>query len=88
MASRVLEDPVLRVGKLDAKRDFLDVRDLVSAYVTAMAAAKLTVEGSLMITASGEAHRIGDVLESLRKKCEGRRQGGGRTSRASHSKWG
>ena len=48
MASRVLEDPVLRVGKLDAKRDFLDVRDLVSAYVTAMAAAKLTVEGSSM----------------------------------------
>jgi GDP-4-dehydro-6-deoxy-D-mannose reductase len=40
MASRVLEDPVLRVGKVDAKRDFLDVRDLVSAYVTAMAATK------------------------------------------------
>ncbi len=66
---RGLKDPVLRVGNLDAKRDFLDMRDVVSAYVKAMAAANLN-DGVVLNIASGEARRIGDVLETLLKKAK------------------
>ncbi len=66
---RGLKDPVLRVGNLDAKRDFLDVRDVVSAYVKAMEAENLN-DGAVLNIASGEARPIGDVLESLLKKAK------------------
>ena len=57
--------PVLRVGNLEAKRDFIDVRDVVDAYCRLIALAgqpnRLTVN-----IASGKAVMIGDILESLR----------------------
>jgi len=63
------QEPVLSVGNLDAKRDFLDVRDVASAYVKAMAAANLD-GGAVLNIASGEARRIGDILESLLKRAK------------------
>lgn len=62
-------EPVLHVGNLDAKRDFLDVRDVVAAYVEAMASERLE-SGAILNIASGEARRVGDVLESLLKKAK------------------
>jgi GDP-4-dehydro-6-deoxy-D-mannose reductase len=63
------QEPVLSVGNLDAKRDFLDVRDVASAYLKAMVAANLD-EGAVLDIASGEARRIGDILETLLKRAK------------------
>lgn len=57
-----LQEPVMRVGDLSAKRDFTDVRDVVRAY-------KLLIErgeaGEAYNIASGEARSIQDVLDIL-----------------------
>jgi GDP-4-dehydro-6-deoxy-D-mannose reductase len=57
-----LREPVLYVGNLEARRDITDVRDTVRAY-------RLIVErgvpGRPYNVCSGEAHRIGDLLEAL-----------------------
>lgn len=63
------EEPILRVGNLNSKRDFLDVRDVVSAYVEAMASEQLD-SGAVLNVASGEARRIGDILDSLLKRAQ------------------
>jgi GDP-4-dehydro-6-deoxy-D-mannose reductase len=63
------QEPVLRVGNLDAQRAFLDVRDVVSAYVEAMASEGLD-NGAVLNIASGEARRIGDILESLLMRAQ------------------
>ncbi|MDY7561389.1 GDP-mannose 4,6-dehydratase [Pseudomonas sp. CCC3.2] len=57
--------PVLKVGNLEASRDFLDVQDVCSAYL-----AVLTLAGSrdyprCMNIASGQPHKISDVLGLL-----------------------
>ncbi|MBK8455888.1 MAG: GDP-mannose 4,6-dehydratase [Phyllobacteriaceae bacterium] len=57
--------PVLRVGNLEAKRDFLDVRDVVSAYLTMVEQASAFEPGMALNVSSGTAIRIGDILESL-----------------------
>ena len=54
---------------LDAERDFLDVRDVAAAYVEAMTSEHLE-SGTILNIASGEAHRVGDILESLLKKAK------------------
>jgi GDP-4-dehydro-6-deoxy-D-mannose reductase len=55
-------EPVVLTGNLDARRDFLDVRDVVRAY-------RMLVEfgepGEVYNLASGVAHRIGDLLDRL-----------------------
>lgn len=55
-------DPVLPVGNLEARRDFLDVRDVVDAYARILAAAS---PPRLLNVASGRSVRIGDALEHL-----------------------
>ena len=55
-------EPVLRVGNLDARRDLTDVRDTVRAYEA------LALHGRPRRpynVCSGQAHRIGDILEML-----------------------
>jgi GDP-4-dehydro-6-deoxy-D-mannose reductase len=52
----------LRVGNLDAKRDLTDVRDVVAAYITLL---DLAAPGSVWNVCTGNAHRIGDLLEYL-----------------------
>ncbi|HEV7179489.1 MAG TPA: GDP-mannose 4,6-dehydratase [Candidatus Baltobacteraceae bacterium] len=55
-------DPVLLVGNLDARRDFLDVRDVVRAYV---ALARDGAAGEIYNVCSGSARSIRDVLREL-----------------------
>jgi GDP-4-dehydro-6-deoxy-D-mannose reductase len=55
-------DPVLYVGNLEAKRDFLDVRDVVLAYI-ALAANGLASE--IYNVCSGCAYPIRDALREL-----------------------
>lgn len=55
-------DPVMHVGNLDAKRDFLDVRDAAAAYV---ALAEHGRPGAVYNVCSGTAHPIRDVLREL-----------------------
>jgi GDP-4-dehydro-6-deoxy-D-mannose reductase len=55
-------EPVLRVGNLEAQRDFTDVRDIVRAY-------RLAVEkgepGDVYNLCSGKAHAIQEVVDIL-----------------------
>jgi GDP-4-dehydro-6-deoxy-D-mannose reductase len=55
-------EPVLRVGNLEAQRDFNDVRDVVVAYRLALA--KMP-SGAVFNVCSGRARRIDDVLRDL-----------------------
>jgi GDP-4-dehydro-6-deoxy-D-mannose reductase len=56
--------PELMVGNLDAYRDFLDVRDVVDAYALCLRHF-VQLKGQVLNIASGQATRIGDVLQSL-----------------------
>lgn len=55
-------EPVLRVGNLAARRDLLDVRDVVRAYVRL---AEAGVPGEAYNVASGEARSIAEAVEQL-----------------------
>jgi GDP-4-dehydro-6-deoxy-D-mannose reductase len=57
-----LQAPVLRVGNLEARRDFLDVRDVADAYVAALAQ---PAAGGVFNLASGRAESIGWILRHL-----------------------
>jgi GDP-4-dehydro-6-deoxy-D-mannose reductase len=57
-----LAPPVIRVGNLDAIRDFTDVRDRVRAYWLAVQHGR---PGEVYNIATGEGHKIRDVLERL-----------------------
>jgi len=55
--------PVLHVGNLEAQRDFLDVRDVVDAYIRL--AERRTPAGSVYNVARGEAVAIKEILRRL-----------------------
>ncbi len=57
-----LNEPVLKVGSLEARRDLTDVRDTVRAYRALM---ERGTTGRLYNVCSGKAHRIGDLLQYL-----------------------
>ncbi|MCX6545479.1 MAG: GDP-mannose 4,6-dehydratase [Acidobacteria bacterium] len=57
-----LTDPVIRVGNLDARRDFTDVRDTVRAYV---ALAERGQPGRIYNVCSGHARVMRDLLDGL-----------------------
>jgi len=56
------QEPVLRVGNLDVWRDFLDVRDVVRAYVLL---AERGEHGTAYNVCRGETFRIRDLLDGL-----------------------
>ncbi len=60
-----LQPPVLRVGNLDAMRDFLDVRDVVAAYAMAVAAPAKLTPGLILNIASGRPRSIRSILDGL-----------------------
>jgi GDP-4-dehydro-6-deoxy-D-mannose reductase len=58
-------EPVIRTGNLDARRDLLDVRDTVDAYVRLMGAG---TPGIVYNVASGIARSMREVLDGLLKR--------------------
>jgi GDP-4-dehydro-6-deoxy-D-mannose reductase len=60
-----LEPPVVRVGNLDARRDFLDVRDVVRAYCLLLDAEPASGNFHVVNVASGEAYVIQSLLDML-----------------------
>ena len=57
-----LQEPVMRVGNLSTSRDFTDVRDIVRAYHLAVTEGE---PGEVYNLASGQAHSIQDLLQTL-----------------------
>jgi GDP-4-dehydro-6-deoxy-D-mannose reductase len=60
-----LAPSVIRVGNLDAQRDFLDVRDVANAYALVMKNLERLESGTILNIASGIPRRISDILASL-----------------------
>ena len=58
-------EPVLKVGNLDAIRDFSDVRDIVRGYVSLM---KLGKPGEVYNIGSGKGYAIQELLDKLLKQ--------------------
>lgn len=58
-------EPVIRVGNLDASRDFLDVRDVARAYAAVMAEGSDAAPGEILNIASGVATPIQQILDML-----------------------
>lgn len=58
-------EPVLRVGNLEARRDFLHVTDVVAAYCQIIAAADQLSEVSIFNISSEQQLRIMDIVEKL-----------------------
>lgn len=56
------KDPVLKVGNLQAKRDFTDVRDIVRAYVLLMEKGE---SGEVYNIGSGTSYKIQEILDML-----------------------
>ena len=61
--------PTLKVGNLDARRDFTDVRDIARAYLLAIEMGK---PGEVYNIGSGKAPRLRDVLTALLKMSRAR----------------
>lgn len=55
-------EPVIRVGNLEAYRDFTDVRDIVHGYVMLMESGKI---GEVYNIGSGNAYRVQEILDIL-----------------------
>jgi GDP-4-dehydro-6-deoxy-D-mannose reductase len=60
-----LQAPIIKVGDLQAQRDFLDVRDVAHAYALALHNAHRLPRGVILNVASGIPRRIRDVLDAL-----------------------
>ncbi len=57
-----LQELVMRVGNLEAERDFTDVRDVVRAYTLLATCGEM---GQVYNVGSGQSHSIREVLETL-----------------------
>jgi GDP-4-dehydro-6-deoxy-D-mannose reductase len=62
---RGLREPIIKVGNLEAERDFLDVRDVVGAYLAGIAKSDNLPPDALFNVASGVPLRIRDILDKL-----------------------
>lgn len=57
-----LQPAEIRVGDLEVTRDFLDVRDVASAYLTLL---QRGITGSIYNVCSGQERRLADLLDTL-----------------------
>ncbi len=57
--------PRLAVGNLEARREFLDVRDVAEAYAGVIARSETLPSGTVLNVATGTPRRIADVLADL-----------------------
>lgn len=64
-----LQEPVIHVGNLEAQRDFLDVRDVVDAYLTA-AKSKEIHPGKRYNVSTGKPISIRYILDTLLESAE------------------
>ena len=60
-----LASPKLEVGNLGVERDFLDVRDVIDAYLRILAGAEALPRRAVLNVASGQPRRIGDLLDVM-----------------------
>ncbi len=60
-----LQEPTVRVGRLDGLRDFLDVRDVTAAYVAVIERSAELPANPILNIATGKGHSIGSVLAEL-----------------------
>ncbi|MCB0329152.1 MAG: GDP-mannose 4,6-dehydratase [Bdellovibrionales bacterium] len=60
-----LQEPVIQVGNLKAKRDFTDVRDIVAGYSALIAGNEHSWVGAEFNLCSGKAIAIEDILNKL-----------------------
>ena len=60
-----LAAPVIRVGNLDARRDFLDARDIANAYARVVSSTSDLAPNTIFNVASGISWRMGDILDLL-----------------------
>lgn len=58
-------DPVVRVGNLDARRDFSDVEDIIDAYVAVACGDQPSGQAQVYNVGSGTVRRIGDLLDAM-----------------------
>ena len=75
-AERGAQEARIKVGNLDARRDFLHVDDVVEAYMALLRVSHTLPRRALYNVASGRAHTIGSLLHRLlahaRTRCETR----------------
>lgn len=62
---RGLQEPIIKVGNLSMRRDFLDVRDVVDAYIAAILCFDRLANGAVFNIASGEAIEVENILKTL-----------------------
>ncbi|TPL01791.1 MULTISPECIES: GDP-mannose 4,6-dehydratase [unclassified Mesorhizobium] len=60
-----LAPPVIRVGNLDAERDFLDAGDVAGAYARVVSKSAELKPNTIFNIASGISWRMGDILDRL-----------------------
>ena len=65
-AERGDQPPTVSVGNLDARRDFMDVRDVVAAYLALLAQAPQLPARTVFNVASGDTISIDEILQRLR----------------------
>lgn len=65
-----ISPPVIEVGNLGARRDFLDVRDVVRAYALAALGNGTEADGKIFNLASGKAVEIRYILDILLRLSE------------------
>lgn len=61
-----LSAAVIRIGNLEAERDFLDVRDVANAYAKICLASERLPSGLVLNIASGIPRRVSEILDLLR----------------------